>query len=339
MHCASVGLVLHWILIKGSIVGDGSSCPSPSLLALDAHSVKLSRQKLGDFAVSDDRLIELHAENKLSKEQLLYLKFPIDDEAPAQVHPEKTHGQVSQGSTAADSAAGDDWVSILLQSVADTATFAPEHGAPNGSLDEFNSGSLPSCGRARDLFPLPHLFDLVLDEISWTPRPSELAFARAAVDGMNYLYAVTPSDATTLILTQRNVLILLLTKVRRMFDRLAKIDRPPCQSDCFDLVVGPTASGGTKPVVKLNSDTCDVLDQSGLVDPLPFLPPDVRRVVSDASLLFPKPPEGLSEYQGIKDADRAEYVRLVVEQIKGKKVGLRRSVRAGGTVFGFGKGY
>ena len=61
----------------------------------------------------------------------------------------------------------------------------------------------------------------------------------------------------------------------------------PFQSDCFEFVVGPTASGGTKPVVKLNSDTCDVLEQSSLVDPLPFLPPDVRRVVSDASLLFP----------------------------------------------------
>ena len=104
MHCASVGLVLHWILIKGSILGDGSTGPSPSYPALDAHSVKLSRQKLRDVAVSGDRLIELHAENKLSREQLLYLKFPIDGEAPAQVHPEKAHDQVSEGSTAADSA-------------------------------------------------------------------------------------------------------------------------------------------------------------------------------------------------------------------------------------------
>ena len=273
MHCASVGLVLHWILIKGSILGDGSSGPSPIYPALDAHSVKLSRQKLGDVAVSGDRLIKLHAENKLSMEQLLYLKFPVDGEAPTQVHPTKTHDQVSEGSTAADSTVCDDWVSILLQSVGDAAMFAPEHCVSNGGLDEVNSGSLPSCGRTRDRFPLPPLFDLVLDEITWTPRASELAFARASVNGMNYLYAVTPSDATTLILTQRSVLVLLLTKVRRMFDCLAKIDRPPCQSDCFDLVVGPTASGGTKPVVKLNADTCDVLEQSGLVDPLPFYLP------------------------------------------------------------------
>ena len=87
-------------------------------------------------------------------------------------------------------------------------------------------------------------------------------------------------------------------------------------------------------MVKLNADTCDVLEQSGLVDPLPVLPPDVRRVVSDSSLLFPDPPGGLAGYQGIKDADRIEYVRLVVKQIKSAKVGLRR---AGGTVFGVGK--
>ena len=146
MHCASVGLALHWALIKESILGHGSSIPSPSYPALDARSVKLSRQKLRDVDVSGDQLIELHAENKLSREQLLYLKFPIDDEAPAQVHPEKTHDQVSEGSTAADSTVCGDWVSILLQSVGDSAMFAPEHGAPNGGLDEVNSGSLPSCG-------------------------------------------------------------------------------------------------------------------------------------------------------------------------------------------------
>ena len=75
-------------------------------------------------------------------------------------------------------------------------------------------------------------------------------------------------------------------------------------------------------MVKVNADTCDVLEHSGLVDPLPVLPPDVRRVVSDSSLLFPDPPGGLTEYQGIKDADRTEYVPLVVKQIKREKVGL-----------------
>ena len=70
----------------------------------------------------------------------------------------------------------------------------------------------------------------------------------------------------------------------------------------FYQVVGPTACGGIKPVVKLNADTCDVLEHSSFVDPLPFLPADVRRVVSDSSLLFSDLPGGLAEYQGIKDA-------------------------------------
>ena len=72
--------------------------------------------------------------------------------------------------------------------------------------------------------------------------------------------------------------------------------------------------------------------------PFALLPADVRRVVSDSSLLFPDPPGGPAEYQGIKDADRTEFVRLVVKQIKSSKVGLRRGLRAGGgTVFGVGK--
>ena len=65
LHCASVGLVLHWILIKGSILNDGVKNLASISSALDAPSVKLSRKELWDIAVSSDRLVELHAGGKL----------------------------------------------------------------------------------------------------------------------------------------------------------------------------------------------------------------------------------------------------------------------------------
>ena len=148
-------------------MGDESRDDSPSFPTVHAHSVSLSHHKLGDVTLSGDLLIEFHAEHKLSNEQLLHRKFPVDDEAPAQGQLDNTCDQVSECSTAADRAAGNDWVSILMHSVADTALFARECGGL-----EVNSGSLPSCGRARDLFPLPPFFDLVLDEISWNPQAS-----------------------------------------------------------------------------------------------------------------------------------------------------------------------
>ena len=61
IHCASVGLVLHWILIKGNILNDRVKDHASISCALDATSVKLSRKELRNIAVSNDRLVELHA--------------------------------------------------------------------------------------------------------------------------------------------------------------------------------------------------------------------------------------------------------------------------------------
>ena len=68
---------------------------------------------------------------------------------------------------------------------------------------------------------------------------------------------------------QRSVLTILLSKVRRIADRLRKIESPRPQADCFVEVVGSDGSGTTKPSVKLVADSCDILERSGLIDPMP----------------------------------------------------------------------
>ena len=82
--------------------------------ALDAPSVKLSRKELPDIAVSNDRLVELHAAGKLSKQQLLYLKLPVDADVPNEVCATDQPNQVIQDSTTAGNDVRDDWVSELL---------------------------------------------------------------------------------------------------------------------------------------------------------------------------------------------------------------------------------
>ena len=120
--------------------------------------------------------------------------------------------------------------------------------------------------------------------------------------------------------------MILLGKIRRMRDRLSGIDEPPSCAECLASVVGVTAFGGAKPVVKLSSKTVDLLDRSGCVDPLPYLPQEARAIVTDTSRLFPNPPGGLSSYQGIKSADGMEYIHLVVKQLQSNKIALHRSV-------------
>ena len=102
----------------------------------------------------------------------------------------------------------------------------------------------------------------------------------------------------------------------------------------FCEVVGPTACGGTKPVVNLSADTCDVMERSGLVDPLFLLPADMRCLLG-LRLAFCGPSWRLSRVSGHQDVDRAEYIRLVVKQLESGRVGLRHDVRAWGTVFWF----
>ena len=75
--------------------------------------------------MSSDRVVELHAAGKLSRQQLLYLNLPVDEEAPVEARIADYHDQVSQGSTTADGDVHDDRVSDLLQSVGDASSFAP----------------------------------------------------------------------------------------------------------------------------------------------------------------------------------------------------------------------
>ena len=81
-----------------------------------------------------------------------------------------------------------------------------------------------------------------------------------------------------------------------------------------------------KPGVELTAESCDLLERSGLVDPLPCIPADVRAVILNSARLLPNPPGGLTSFRGIKGSGRDEYIRLVARQLHSQKVdALKRS--------------
>ena len=53
--------------------------------------------------------------------------------------------------------------------------------------------------------------------------------------------------------------------------------------------------------------------------------------------MFPNPPPGLDQFSCPKGAQRVEYLKLILRELRSRKTELRSSFRAGGTVFPVGK--
>ena len=73
---------------------------------------------------------------------------------------------------------------------------------------------------------------------------------------------------------------------------------------------------------------CDLIDPSGAVDALDAVSVEMRNVLLTPDLLFPDVCEGLRYGGSISKGDQAEYARLVVRQLRCRKVDLALSVEA-----------
>ena len=87
----------------------------------------------------------------------------------------------------------------------------------------------------------------------------------------------------------------------------------------------------------LCADKVDVLQRAGICDPVGCLPPDVQRVVRDDKAMFATDISGLSEFEDVSPADRVEYVKLMVKQLRAKQLGLTARPLGGGKVVAVGK--
>ena len=114
---------------------------------------------------------------------------------------------------------------------------------------------------------------------------------------------------------QRKALSTVQGKIDRMCSRLARTEPPSGAPDSIlhDLV-GPPRGPSAK-AVPLDTLLCDVLDQSGLVYPTPYLPEALRSAVADADFMFPDVPDGLDKLPGPKGAQRVEYLKFMHREL------------------------
>ena len=121
----------------------------------------------------------------------------------------------------------------------------------------------------------------------------------------------------------------IINKTLHMWDRLVALGKAPAQA------AGQVWRGGSDEAIQpLRADLTDVPICAAQCNPPPRLPLEWRNVVTNPSRMFPSVHSGLQFFQSICGGQRAEYIKIVVAQLKAGNLGLASRVIAGGTVFG-----
>ena len=197
-----------------------------------------------------------------------------------------------------------------------------------------------NAGRQRDLFPLPQPVDSenLFGFIDWVDDVVLTSFFHAVVLALNALAGYGSSFGTRpMNQAQRSALTIVCGKEYRMCLRLSTTEPPPSDDDdALTAIVGGPGGAGSRSF-PLVASACDVIDKSGTVDPLPFLPPDMIDTLCDAEIMSPAPPPGLECFKGPEGPHRQEYMKLMLRELLSGKTELRDSFRGGGTIFAVGK--
>ena len=169
--------------------------------------------------------------------------------------------------------------------VAAIVTFVQQH------LRERARGATHENGaRSRDIFPLPYVPEAsarqgaaALPEVS---RSSFVSGCTAVVLGLNLLAGTAPpTEACVTNSAQRAVHCRVVAHVQRWLKRAGEVTVPE-PSTCLATLVDDSTALGKARAPPLVAAECDLLERSGLVDPLPDLPASVQGTLSSAKQLF-----------------------------------------------------
>ncbi len=210
-------------------------------------------------------------------------------------------------------------VNVLLNGLA-KAVFA-DTGALGAVARSLRDGALRET-RQRDLFSLP--FSTCRSE-----------FAKAMVAVLNFLYGVrAPVMVPRRVSAAQQAALGNIDACLQEFSaRLLSCPPGSLDVDAWD-AFEPDA-GEAK--LELDAARVDCPERVGTCDPLPLLLDEVRARLLDAEALFCEAPPGLERFRGFYAGRRAEYLKLVVRQLRCGKLSLAESGRGGGTVFPVGK--
>ena len=201
-------------------------------------------------------------------------------------------------------------------------------------------------GRERDILPIsPPTWSMageLCEDLLALPAADgacTLKLACAAIDSLNVLYGCRcPVRRQLENAAQRAAVGRILAKCVRLVRRLRDVKLPDSVTAFGTLIGDPAAGGGGVPP-RLRADMADLLPNgsSGRVDPMPFIDEASRQIVTDPARLFGGLSPGDCQARPMARADRAEYARLVLRQLRSHKVRLQSAVNAGASVFFIGK--
>ena len=195
--------------------------------------------------------------------------------------------------------------------------------------------------RSRDLFPLPELhgehLDAMLLEVSVPDKSRFLSWCTLVILGLNRLAGCTvPPYGSRINSAQLAVLFRLSHKVKRTIQRLSAVSVPSGRL-CLAELIGDTEVLGRSINPPLVAADCDLLDRSGLVDPMPDLSSSARGILDVPEVLFERISDKLRVVPRIRRSDLAEYCKLVGMQLRSRKVALSTVAFCGAGVFAVGK--
>lgn len=195
-------------------------------------------------------------------------------------------------------------------------------------------------GRSRDIFPLALLDSRECKPHDWSCQSWKILreFVNAAIGALNWCYGCQVSclQSSRRTAAQRDVLQRLVSRCVDFCNRLQAPDAGSWESLTPDWVPLPQRPEGPK-YGGLCAEKVDVLPQAGVCDPMPCLPPAVQQLVNCEQKMFADAPKGLEVFEDVADAERLEYIKLVVRQLRAKQLGLTTKPRGGGAVIAVGK--
>lgn len=168
--------------------------------------------------------------------------------------------------------------------------------------------------RRRDLLPVPQLEDLQACEGLKVQIPQLLGarWLNGVIAALNILHGSTKCLVTGIpAAAQRYVIRDIFCKLDRLYVRLLGVtsDAGSFTQQSFLRMTGQDESSDSG---HLFAERFDLLEHSGRVDPLNFVPPGFKAVLSSPQSLFANASAGLDRYAHVRKEHRKQYVALVV---------------------------
>ena len=117
-------------------------------------------------------------------------------------------------------------------------------------------------------------------------------------------------------------------------DLLGECDMMPPTAGAFARLVGRDSDSGS---LSLIADRVSVLEACGVLDCTTFLTDEHKQMITDPSALFPQGVADLSRRCKFSAGAQAEYVHLLIRQLRSRKVGLAIKPKSVSKTFPVGK--